>query len=214
MSAGAAPIWRRMGARSAGARALALTLSLGALAAIAAAALIPLDAAWRTAERDIAALERRAAALEAAARSRAAEGAVDAAAPADLAAATAWLDAWAPVATADAATLDLLTALRLFSLDSGATLISAAPLGEGAGFRAPPGLDAAGIAAVAAEARIETDHAGLAAFLAAVEASRPRLRATAIDVTARSADPTREAGRLMARIVVMGLRRPSPDERS
>lgn len=206
----AAPIWRRNAPDSASAKALALgalVLCLGLVALLIASPLAQrLDDARERAAR----LDARAASLEAAASARAEEAALAGPDAALVDQAQAWLADAAPVRDADAAMLDLLSSLRLLAEASDVALTSATPL-EGARASALGDIAAAaalaGLQMSAAEARIVSDHEGLARFLAAVEAASPRLRAPVLDLSARSAVATAEENRLSARVVVFALSR-------
>lgn len=205
----AAPPWRRRAPTSAGARLAALgALGIGLLflAVFVARPLVErVDAARERAAR----LDLRAGALIAAAQARKAEAGLAETDQAALAAATEWLARNAPIQDEGAATLDLLSSLRLLADAAGVELSSAAPLDAGradGGFFAGDAPAAPHVAA--AEARIAADHAGLARFLMAIEAARPPLRAAALDITARSAAPVDEDARLTVSVIVGALSRP------
>lgn len=202
------PPWRSIAPRSPIGRIAALfALAVGAALAAAFVA-APLIARMDDARDRAARLDARTAALTAAATARRAEAAGPPADPAAIAAASDWLRVHAPLRTAEAAALDLLSALRLTAEATGVELASAAPLSQTG--RDPDlfaAADMAGLAATAAEARIVADHAGLARFLGALEAAEPALRAAAIEITARSSGAAAEARRLTARVIVGALSR-------
>lgn len=105
--------------------------------------------------------------------------------------------------------LELLSGVRLLAEATGVELGSAAPLdadrADAALFTA---ADLAGLRVTAVEARVTADHAGLARFLAAVEAAEPAMRAAAIEITARSDAVLDEKNRLTASVVIGALSRP------
>ncbi len=199
-----APPWRRLDPRSAPARLAAFALLAALAAATAAAALGPLVARRAAAEGRLAATIARAEALE---RAAVEIGAQDQAPASEaVAAAQAWLVSAAPTRAGDAATLALLSGLRATAEERGVTLTALAPVrAEAAELQAlapPLGL---GLSLVAAEARIVADHAGLAAFLEALERAPDGARVVALDVAAASAAPLAEAGRLTARVLAVAL---------
>ncbi len=203
------PPWRRLDPRSGAAHGLLALAGLVAALALFALVVAPILERSRAAAARAAATEARAAALEAAAAARRAEAGAASADPALRAAALSWLDEHAPVASAEAAALDLLSTVRLLAEASEVELQAAAALPDPAarGFAAPAG---APLAVVAVEARLATDHAGLARFLDAVEAARPRLRAPALEIVAATpaAGRAAEARRLSVAVTVAALRRP------
>lgn len=202
----APPLWRRAPVRGPGGRALALAaLGIG-VGAVALFALAPLAAAVSDARDRAERLNDRAAALTAAAAARREEAALARPPAAAIAAAEAWLAAHAPPRDREAAMLDLLSALRLLAQAADVELTSAAPVDLERGDRDLFAvLGEAGVAAVAAEARIAADHAGLARFLDAIGRAKPTLRAAALEVSARTSRADAEAGRLSARVVVGAL---------
>lgn len=204
----ASPPWRRFSPRSPVARfgvIGALAISLALLLALVA---LPFIQQLEDARARAARLDLRAAALTAAAADRRDEARIAAPGAPELEAATAWLDEHAPEAEPQAAMLDLLSAIRRIAAETGVELNSTAPL-ETAGRGAFAAADMAGLAVVAAEARIVADHAGLARFLAAIEAARPRLRAATLEINAASALAPAEARRLTASVVIGALHRPA-----
>lgn len=199
----AIPFWRRMRTDGAAARLTALLtlLLVVTLAALLVAA--PLIERLEDAKRTAANLDRRAAALTAAAAERLAEAEIAAPPPAAIAEAEAYLADHAPVADPDAAMLDLLSSIRLIAQASNVTLTTTAPLDARRGdARLFNLIDGAGLAVLAAEARIVTDHAGVVRFLTALERARPVMRAATLDITSKTDRADREEGRLSARILI------------
>lgn len=199
----AIPFWRRMRTDGASARLTALMTLLMVIGLVAVLVALPLIERLQDAHRTATNLDRRAAALTQAAAERMAEAEI-AAPPADaLAEAAAYLAAHAPVAARDAAMLDLLSSVRLIAQASNVTLTATAPIeaqrGEARLFDLAEG---AGLAVLGAEARIVADHEGVARFLTAIEQARPVMRATMLEITARTSRADQEDNRLTARIVI------------
>lgn len=199
----AVPFWRRMRTNGGGARLTALFTLLAMMALAGLMLALPLHERLEEAQRTAANLDLRADALNRAARERLAEAEIAAPPPAAIAAAEAYLADHAPRAARDAAMLDLLSSVRLIAQASDVTLTTTAPLdarrGEARLFNV---MDDAGLSVLAAEARIVADHEGVARFLMAVEQARPVLRATTLEVAARTSRADREADRLTARILI------------
>lgn len=204
----APPPWRRLSPASGAARLVALLTCGIAAGLILLVVIAPLLAGWEDAKDRAARLDTRAAALAEAARDRRAEAAVTAPDSKTLAQAVAYLDAHAPVANAEGALLDLISALRLIAQTAEVDLTTATPLDAGrSGARLTMPLDMAGLTVAAAEARLVTDHGGLARFLQAVEAAEPTLRAATLDVAARSTSAGAEDKRLSVTITIVSLAR-------
>lgn len=197
----ARPAWRRLSPASPAARGVAMITMLIGLGALALLIAAPLLSDIRAAKTRAAQLDQRAAALAAAAAKRRAEADQGAADEDSLAAAQSWLDLNAPRMSEDAAILDLISGVRLLAAEAGVRLETAAPLRERAGEAAP------GLRVIAAEARIVTDHAGLARFLHAIEAARPLLRAATLEINASSAAALEEDQRLSATVIISALSR-------
>ena len=205
------PPWRRLAPGSAAARAVALaTMALGGLL-LWALVWAPLADRLAGAEDRARLADQRAAALTSAAAALRAEAEIAAPDGEALAAAEAWLAAHAPRRPEGETMLELLSTLRLVARAAEVELASVSPLDAA---RDPAARDflaeaeLAGLSAHVAEARITADHAGLARFLAALEAVEPTVRATALDVTARSTAAAAEGGRLSATVIVAALSRP------
>lgn len=192
-----------MASDSAAARLTALITLMIVIALAGLLIALPLMERLEEARRTAANLELRADALEQAARERLAEAEIAPPPAAAIAEATAYLDQHAPVASRDAAMLDLLSSIRLIAQASDVTLTTTAPVdvkrGEARLFNL---ADEAGLSILAAEARFVSDHDGVARFLTAVEQARPVMRAATLEITARSARADREADRLTARILI------------
>ncbi len=202
----AIPAWRRMTPDSLAARGLAAVL-LGAILIVGATVIgLPLLSRWDETVARAEGLDRRTAALMAATEARQAEAAGAVPDAALLAGAAVYLDRHAPERSAEAGLLDLVSSLRLIAEATAVNLATVTPLdGRTGGIPAP--LSLSGIAVSTAEARIVTDHAGLVRFLAALEAAQPTLRATTLDITARSAAVTAEDDRLSVALTVSALSR-------
>lgn len=199
----AIPFWRRMRSDGAAARLTALTVALAGIALIGLLVALPLFERLEDARRKAANLDLRAAALTDAAAERLAEAQIAAPPPAAIAEATAYLADHAPEGTRDAAMLDLLSTVRLIAQAAKVTLTTASPVDATRGeARLFDQLEGAGLAILAAEARIIADHDGVARFLTAIEQARPVLRAATLDITARSARVDHETGRLSARVLI------------
>ncbi|MEL7462565.1 MAG: hypothetical protein AAFN79_00760 [Pseudomonadota bacterium] len=205
-----APAWRRLSPRSGAARLAAL----GALVLFAllgwALVFASLQTRLTDARERAASLYDRAAALEAAADALAAESSTTEPDAAALQTATAWLDEHAPIRAPGEAELELLSALRLLAQAAEVELASVSALDasrDAAARDIARTAAASGLSAHLAEARLVADHAGLARFLTALEATRPTLRAAALEITARSPAATAEARRLSIRVTVAALSR-------
>ena len=208
----ARPFWRRMAPTSTAARLTAVLTLICFVLLIYALIYAPLQARLADARDRAASLDRRAAALTAAAEALKAEATVTAPDEATLMKANAWLDEHAPVRADGDAALDLLSTLRLIAQASEVNLASVAPLDaarDAAARDLAATAELAGLRAHVAEARIAADHAGLARFLSALEATRPTLRAASLEVTARSTSAAAEDGRLSVLVVVAALSRPA-----
>ena len=209
----AIPFWRRMRTDGGAARVTALTtlLVLIGLAGLLIAA--PLIQRLEDARRTAANLDVRAEALNSAAAERLAEAEVAAPPSSAIAAAEAYLAEHAPITTRDAAMLDLLSSIRLIAQASDVTLTTTSPLGANRGeARLFNLVDSAGLEVLAAEARIVADHDGVARFLAAIEQARPVMRATALEITAKTARADQEANRLTTRVVIGAIIRDAAPE--
>ena len=208
----APPFWRRTAPTSAKARLIAAA-TVAIFAALAYALVYaPLETRLAEAREKATSLDRRAAALNAAAAARLTEAAVTSPDADALARATAWLGEHAPLRSEGEAELELLSTLRLLAQAAEVDLASVTSLDAARDAAARDLVAQAGVAGLSAhvaEARIAADHAGLARFLAALEATRPTLRATALEITARSANAAAESGRLSVRVVVAALSRPA-----
>lgn len=208
----APPFWRRFPPRSAAARLIALSAVALFAALIWAMVYAPLQARLADARDRAASLDRRAAALTAAAAALATEAAITRPDAAALALSAEWLDQHAPPRADGEAALELLSTLRLLAQAAEVDLASVTSLDaarDAAARDLAAEADVAGLGAHVAEARIVADHAGLARFLTALEATRPTLRATALEITARSTNAAAEADRLSVRVVVAALSRPA-----
>lgn len=204
------PVWRRISPRSGAAR-------LGAFGAVAVFALLgwalvfaPLQSRLSEARERAASLDARAAALSAAAAALQAESATADPNAAALGEAAAWLDEHAPVRAPGEAELELLSALRLLAQAAEVELASVSALDvsrDAAARDIARTASASGLSAHLAEARLVADHAGLARFLTALEATRPTMRAASLEITARSSAAAAEARRLSIRVVVAALSR-------
>lgn len=199
----ALPFWRRMRTDGAAARLTALATILAVMALVGLLVGLPLVERLEDAKRRAANLDLRAAALSDAAAERLAEADIAAPSPAAIAEATAYLDEHAPEGARDAAMLDLLSTVRLIAQASNVSLASTAPVDVSRGeTRLFDLVSDAGLAILAAEARIVADHDGVARFLSAIEQARPVLRAATLEITARSARVDQEAGRLSVRVLI------------
>lgn len=199
----AIPFWRRMRTDGAAARLTALAAVALVIALVALLVALPLVERLEDAKRKAANLDLRAAALNDAAAERLAEAQIAAPPPVAIAEATAYLADHAPEGTRDAAMLDLLSTVRLIAQASDVTLTSTSPIDTSRGETRLFDLAGdAGLAILAAEARIVADHDGVARFLTAVEQARPVLRAATLEITAKSARVDQEADRLSARVLI------------
>lgn len=198
----APPPWRRLSPTSPAARGASLfTLMIG-LAALTFLIAAPLLADIRAAKTRAALLEQRADTLRAATAQRRAEAEFISMNDEDLAAARGWLDENAPRTGEDAAALDLISGIRLLAAQAHVALEAASPL------NATPREAAPGLRVIAAEARITTDHGGLARFLHAIESARPLLRAAELEISARSPAALEEDERLSVIVIINALSRP------
>ncbi len=199
----AIPFWRRMRTDGAAARLTALGAIALVLALVGLLIALPLFERLEDAKRKAANLDLRATALNDAAAERLAEADIAAPSPAAIAEATAYLADHAPAGAKDAAMLDLLSTVRLIAQASDVTLTSTAPIDMARGEARLFDLTGdAGLAILAAEARIVADHDGVARFLTAIEQARPVLRAATLEITARSARVDQETDRLSARVLI------------
>jgi len=197
------PFWRRMRTDGAAARLAALATLLSCIALVGLLIALPLYERLEDAKRKTANLDLRAAALADAAAERLAEVEIAPPSPAAIAVATAYLAEHAPKGARDAAMLDLLSTVRLIAQASDVTLTTTSPVDATRGeTRLFDQVEDAGLAILAAEARIVADHDGVARFLTAIEQARPVLRAATLDITARSARVDQEPGRLSARVLI------------
>ncbi len=199
----ALPFWRRMRTDGDAARLTALATILAVMALVGLLVGLPLVERLEDAKRRAANLDLRAVALSDAAAERLAEADIAAPSPAAIAEAAAYLDEHAPEGARDAAMLDLLSTVRLIAQASNVSLTSTAPVDVSRGeTRLFDLVSDAGLAILAAEARIVADHDGVARALSAIEQARPVLRAATLEITARSARVDQEAGRLSVRVLI------------
>lgn len=203
-----APPWRRLAPNGFNARLAAAGAALVGAALLALFVALPLIERIEAAQERAARLDLRAAALLTMAAERSAEAGFERSDAARIDAASTWLDTNARLSDGTAM-LELLSGVRLLAEATGVELGSAAPLdadrADAALFTA---ADLAGLRVTAVEARVTADHAGLARFLAAVEAAEPAMRAAAIEITARSDAVLDEKNRLTASVVIGALSRP------
>lgn len=209
----AIPFWRRMRVDGAPARLTALMTLLIVIALSGLFIALPLMERLEDARRTATNLDLRASALSAAAAERLAEAQIAAPPAAAIAEAAAYLADHAPVGARDAAMLDLLSSVRLIAQASDVTLTTTSPIDVNRGeARLFDLAEDAGLSVLAAEARIITDHDGLARFLTAIEQARPVIRAATIEISAKTSRADREVDRLTARIMIGAIIREAADE--
>ncbi len=199
----AIPAWRKMRTDGGAARLTALIALASVIGLCGLLIAAPLVERLNDAKRKADNLDRRAAALRGATAERLAEAEISAPPPAQIAEAAAYLADHAPLRSTEAAMLDLLSSVRLIAQASNVRLTATAPLDaqrSGAGLL--EGIEGSGLSVLVVEARIITDHAGIARFISAIEQSRPVLRAASIEVASRSSRADQENERLNARILI------------